>query len=373
MFGNSWRLGKLAGVEIRIDTSWVIVALLITYSLYLQFTRAFERLAPPAAVLLAIISALMFFGSVLAHEMAHALTAKRRGIAVRGITLFLFGGATHAKVESRGPKDELVISVVGPITSLVLGGILLALGFLGRDLFARPFSGALRYLGFVNLALGVFNMLPGFPLDGGRVLRSIVWRVTGSLSRATRVASISGQVVGYLLVGLGVLFLVQGELISAIWMAAIGWFLAQAARSSYEELQVRRFLQDVEAEDLMSPGLVTIPSPLSVRDAVDRYFMRYDHGAFPVDEDGRTIGLLTLRGVKKLPQDEWPVHTVRDAMEPLGDQCTVEVGARMDQVMAKLQKGGSGRCLVVRNGEVVGIITPSDITRWLQRRRALRD
>ena len=371
MFGSSWRLGRIAGIEVRIDTSWVIIALLVTYSLYLQFTEAFRHIAPGVAVLLAALFAILFFGSVLAHEMAHAITARRRGIAVRGITLFLFGGATHAKVESRGPRDELIVSVVGPITSLVLGGLLLLIGMVGREILPRPVAGGLRYLGVVNLMLAIFNMLPGFPLDGGRVLRSIVWRVTGSLSRATRVASIAGQVVGYLIVALGVVFLTQGVLVTAIWLASIGWFLAQAARMSYEELQVRRMLESVEAEDLMTPNLVPVPPDLTVREAVDDYFMRYDFAAFPVEEDGRTLGLLTLRGVKRIPVEQWTTRRVRDTMEHIGDQCSVESSARMDRVLAKIQEGGSGRCLVLRDGEVVGIITPSDIARWLERRRAL--
>ncbi|MGH2546058.1 MAG: site-2 protease family protein [Actinomycetota bacterium] len=372
MFGNSWRLGRIAGVEVRIDTSWVVIALLVTYSLYLQFTEAFEALQPGIAVLLAAVFALLFFGSVLAHEMAHAVTARRRGIPVRGITLFLFGGATHAKVESRGPSEELVISVVGPITSLALGGLFLLVGFAGRDLLGRPLAGGLRYLGVVNIMLAVFNMLPGFPLDGGRVLRAIVWRITGSLRRATRVASISGQVVGYLIVAVGVFFLTQGVLVTAIWLASIGWFLAQAARNSYEELQMRGMLEAVEAEDIMSPNLVSVPADLPLRTAVDEFFMRYDHGAFPVQDDGRTVGLITLRGVKRVPQAEWAGRTVQDTMEPIGEQCSVDASARMDVVLSRIQDGGTGRCLVLRDGEVVGIITPSDIARWLERRRALR-
>ena len=372
MFGNSWRLGRIAGIEIRVDTSWVVIALLVTYSLYLQLTESFEGLQTGVAVLLAGLFALLFFGSVLTHELAHAVTALRRGIPVRGITLFLFGGATHAKVESKGPGEEFVIAGVGPLTSLVLGGVFLLLGYVGRTFLGLPLAGGFRYLGVVNLMLAVFNMLPGFPLDGGRVLRAIVWRATGSLSRATRVASIAGQVVGYLIIGVGVLFLTQGVLVSAIWLASIGWFLSQAARSSYEELQIRRMLESVEAEDLMSPELVSIPADLPLRTAVDDYFMRYNHGAFPVHDDGRTVGLLTLRGVKRLPQAEWTGRTAADTMEPIGEQCSVDASARMDTVLSKIQDGGSGRCLVLRDGRVVGIITPSDIARWLERRRALR-
>jgi Zn-dependent protease/predicted transcriptional regulator len=370
MFGNSWRLGRIAGIEVRIDTSWVVIALLVTYSMFLQLDEAYPAFARPGLVVLAVLFALLFFGSVLGHELAHAVVARRRGIPVRGITLFLFGGATHAKVESRGPKDELIVSVVGPLSSLLLAVTFFLLGTALREVF-RPLGGGFRYLGFVNLLLAIFNMLPGFPLDGGRVLRSLVWRATGSLSRATRIASIAGQTVGYLLIGVGVFFLTQQILFSAIWMAAIGWFLVQAARSSYQELEVRRFLEGVEAEELMTPELVSIPADLSLRDAVDDYFMRYDHSAFPVDEGGRTTGLLTLRSVKQVQRDQWDARRVRDAMHPLGDELTVVPDARMDRVLTKLQDGDRRRVLVVRNGEVVGMITASDVARWLERRKAL--
>jgi Zn-dependent protease/predicted transcriptional regulator len=369
VFGNAWRLGRLGGVEIRVDSSWIVIALLITYSLYIQFTEAFPVLATPGVLSLAILFSLLFFGSVLIHELAHAVVARRRGIPVRGITLFLFGGATHAKVEARGPKDELVVSIVGPLTSLIVGGLF---WLLGTAIYPAtpPLGGGFRYLGGVNVVLAVFNMLPGFPLDGGRVLRSLVWRATGSLNRATRVASIAGQAVGYLMIAAGVFFLIQGILPSAIWLAAIGWFLAQAARSSYAELQVRRWLESVEAEDLLTPELISVPPDITLREAADRYLVRYDHGAFPVKMDGRTIGLLTLRGVKRVPQEAWSTRTVSDTMEPLGQQCSVEATARMDEVLAKLQDGRVGRCLVIRDGDVVGIITPSDVARWLERRQA---
>ncbi|MGH2691752.1 MAG: site-2 protease family protein [Actinomycetota bacterium] len=237
MFGDSWRLGRIFGIEIRVDTSWIFIALLVAYSLHERFRFLFPRLTSGAALLLAVGFGLLFFVSVLAHEMAHAVMAKRRGIEVHGITLFLFGGATHAKVDSRRPQDELVVSVLGPLTSLVLGGLFLlvtsALG--GPD---QPVAGGFRYLGGVNIALAIFNMLPGFPLDGGRVLRALVWRATGNFSRATRVASIAGQTVGYLLVALGLVFLAMGAgPTAAIWMGAIGLFLAQAARASYDDRQ----------------------------------------------------------------------------------------------------------------------------------------
>jgi Zn-dependent protease/predicted transcriptional regulator len=369
MFGTSWRAGRIAGIEVRVDRSWVVIALLITYSMYLRASTLYPELSGGGAVALGILATVLFFGSVLVHELAHAVVS--RGIRVQDITLFLFGGATRARVESRGPGDEFVIAAVGPLTSGLLAALFGIIAGLGGDSLSRPLAGTFGYLAWTNLLLAVFNLLPGFPLDGGRLLRSAIWRATGSLSRATRVASLAGQVVGWLLVAAGVASLLAGDLAGGIWFAFIGWFLVQAARSSYDELQLRDMLRGVEAEDVMARDLLRIPPDLSLQDAVDDYFMRYDHGAFPVDEQGRTIGLLTLRGVRRVPREQWPTSRVRDHMVPLGDQVMVAPDARMDGVLDKLQDGEAGRVLVVQDGDVVGIITPSDLARWLRRWRTL--
>jgi Zn-dependent protease/CBS domain-containing protein len=369
MFGTSWRVARIAGIEVRIDSSWAVIALLITYSMYLRLSVLYPELSGGGAVGLAIVSAVLFFGSVLVHELAHALVAQARGIRVQDITLFLFGGATRARVESRGPGDEFLIALVGPLTSGLLAGLFGIVAGLGSDLLSRALAGTFGYLAWTNLLLAVFNLVPGFPLDGGRLLRSAIWKATGSLGRATRIASVSGQGVGWLLVAAGVAWLLAGDLAGGIWFAFIGWFLVQAARSSYQELQLQQLLRGVEAEDVMAANLVRIPPELSLQDAVDNYFMRYDHGAFPVEEQGRTIGLLTLRGVRRVPRQQWPTHRVRDHMVPLGDQVVVAPDARMDGVLGKLQDGEANRVLVAHDDEVVGIITPSDLTRWLRRWR----
>jgi Zn-dependent protease/CBS domain-containing protein len=371
MFGASWRVARIAGIEVRIDSSWAVIALLITYSMYLRLSILYPELSGGGAVALAILSAVLFFGSVLVHELAHALVSQARGIRVQDITLFLFGGATRARVESRGPRDEFLIALVGPLTSGLLAGLFGIIAGLGRDLLSRPLAGTFGYLAWTNLLLAAFNLLPGFPLDGGRLLRSAIWKTTGSLARATRIASVVGQGVGWLLVAAGVAWLLAGDLAGGIWFAFIGWFLVQAARSSYQDLQLQQLLRGVEAEDVMAGDLRRIPPELSLQDAVDDYFMRYDHSAFPVEEQGRTIGLLTLRGVRRVPREQWPTRRVREAMVPLGDQVVVPPDARMDGVVGKLQDGEAGRVLVVEDGEVVGIITPSDLTRWLRRWRTL--
>src|SRR5215204_1396745 len=371
MFGTSWRIARIAGIEVRIDSSWVVIALLITYSMYLRLSVLYRELSGGGAVGLAIVSAVLFFGSVLVHEFAHALVAQARGIRVQDITLFLFGGATRARVESRGPGDEFLIALVGPLTSGLLAGLFGIVASLGRDVLSAPLAGTFGYLAWTNLLLAVFNLIPGFPLDGGRLLRAAIWKTTGSLARATRIASLSGQGVGWLLVAGGVAFLLAGDLAGGIWFAFIGWFLVQAARSSYQELQLQQPLRGVEAEEVMAGDLVRIPPELTLQEAVDQYFMRYDHGAFPVQEGGRTIGLLTLRGVRRVPRTQWPTRRVREHMVPLGDQVVVAPEARMDGVLAKLQDSQANRVLVVQDGEVVGIITPTDLTRWLRRWRTL--
>ena len=204
MFGTSWRVGRMAGIEVRVDSSWVVIALLITYSMYLRLSGLYPELSGGGAVGLAILSAVLFFGSVLVHELAHALVAQARGIRVQDITLFLFGGATRARVESRGPGDEFLIAVVGPLTSGLLAGLFGIVATLGRDLLSRSVAGTFGYLAWTNLVLAAFNLVPGFPLDGGRLLRSAIWKATGSLPRATRIASVAGQGVGWLLVAAGV-------------------------------------------------------------------------------------------------------------------------------------------------------------------------
>jgi Zn-dependent protease/CBS domain-containing protein len=371
MFGTSWRVGRVAGVEVRVDSSWAVIALLVTYSMYLRSSILYPELSGVGALALAILATLLFFGSVLVHELAHALVSQARGIRVQDITLFLFGGATRAKVESRGPGDEFLIALVGPLTSGILAGLFGIVASLGHDVLPRSLVGTFGYLAWTNLLLAVFNLVPGFPLDGGRLLRSAIWKATGSFGRATRIASAAGQAVGWLLVAAGVASLLAGNLAGGIWFAFIGWFLVQAARASYQELQLRDLLRGVEADDVMAGNLLRIPPEVSLQEAVDDYFMRYDHGAFPVEEQGRTVGLLTLRGVRRVPRDQWSSRRVREVMVPLGGQVVVAPDARMDGVLGKLEEGEAGRVLVVQDGEVVGIITPSDLTRWLRRSRAL--
>jgi Zn-dependent protease len=256
MFGRTaWRVGRILGIDLRIDASWLLVAALISYVFFLQYSQVFTHLRAPGIVALALASAFLFFSSVLVHELAHAVVARRRRIEVEGITLFLFGGATHARVESKGPIDELIVAAVGPLTSLGLAGLFWGARLLLPDAIPIEIILALGFLGWLNLVLAVFNLLPGFPLDGGRILRALIWRATGNLALATRVAGVGGQAVGYLMMAGGGVMALTGRPGGGIWLAAIGWFLSRGARAAHEEQRSRTLLERVEAGDVMRPAL----------------------------------------------------------------------------------------------------------------------
>jgi Zn-dependent protease/CBS domain-containing protein len=367
--GNEWRLGRVAGIEIRIDPSWTFIALLIGYTFYLIVASRFTELATGSAVLIAIGMAMLFFASVLLHELAHSVVARGRGVEVKGITLFLFGGATHADLETKDPTDELIISVVGPLTSLAVGAVFWGFSVLSGE---TSIGYAFGYLGWVNGALAVFNLLPGFPLDGGRILRSLVWRSTNDLLRATRIAARAGRVVGFLLIGLGLFeIFFFGALIGGLWLVAIGWFLGQAALASFTHLQMRMLLEDVPASRLMTRDPDTIPGETRIDVAVNDYFMRHSYNAFPVTDNGQVAGVLTMNKVRDVPADQRAVTTAREVMEPLSEMCVVGSSDPVGDVVNKLMQGDVGRVIVKDDGDVVGLITPRDLVRWLERSQEL--
>ncbi len=369
MFVHSVSIGRFFGIEVRVDPSWLVVAFLFGWSFYAQFQHALPGLSPQRLFLLALVSVVIFFGSVLLHELSHSVMARRLGIPVEGITLFLFGGVTKTRMEASNPRDEFLVAVVGPVTSLVLAGVMWALVNWGAVVIQGPIAYALGYLGWLNLGLGLFNLLPGFPLDGGRVLRSILWQTGGSLTRATRRAAAVGKTIAALMIGVGLVSVFVGDL-GGLWLAAIGWFLFQAAVAVDQDIVLKSLLRELKARDLMSPNLVTIPWDATIRQAVDDYFLRYDHSAFPVV--GQDIpGLLTFRAVRQIPKDQWDVREVWSAATGLDEACSVGPDTPMDEVMEKLRQQEQDRVLVVDGNRLLGIITPRDVLRWVRRSEEL--
>lgn len=370
---SGFRLGSIFGFEIRIDYSWFIIFFLILWTLGMGVFPAMYPGQPIATYLLmGAAGTIFFFLSIIAHELAHSLVARTKGIPVTGITLFVFGGMAHTRMEFEEPGDEFQIAAVGPLSSVLIAGLFYAIAWAGRQLdWSVAIVGVAAYLAVINLALAIFNILPGFPLDGGRLFRALIWWRTGDLRKATRYASNAGKILGYLLMGFGLLNMFAGNLVGGIWMVLIGWFIRTAAETSYAQLLLRRSLEGVRAADTMTPDPYSVPPDISVESFVDEHVFRGRHNAYPVVEDGRPLGIINLERVKQVPRDEWPTRAVSEVMIPATDGAVVPPDENMVTVLEKLGEGGGGRVLVVRDGTLIGIITSRDVARWLERVRML--
>jgi Zn-dependent protease/CBS domain-containing protein len=369
---HTWRIARIKGIELRIDHSWVIIAVLISWTMLARLHELHPDERFRVLVPLALASAALFFASVLFHEFTHAFVAQAFGIPVKSITLFVFGGATHADVEARGAGPELIVSALGPISSVVLAAAFWAANNAASALGLSVVATSLGFLGWINLALAIFNLVPGFPLDGGRVLRAAVWGISDSLDTATKVAARVGEAIGYGLIGLGALILFSGSLVSGLWMAAIGWFLSTSARAHDEERQVRKLLQGVTAAEVMEPNPVAIPGNMTVRQAVDTYLAHTTFEVYPILVDGSVAGYITVDTVRETPVEFWDRQPVSDIMTSLDEDAVVSPMTAMQDVLRLLQTGESGVVLVMdENRQVVGAVTAQDIGRWLRRRSLL--
>jgi Zn-dependent protease/CBS domain-containing protein len=368
------RICRFFGFEVRLDYSWFVVFLLVLWTFaQSEFPRRTPGLSVGTYFTMALIGASLFFASVLLHELAHSAVARARGIQVEGITLFIFGGMARIRSEATNPKDEFLITIVGPLSSALIGGVLLVFARVGDSLgLHRAFVDVAEYLAILNFILAVFNLIPGFPLDGGRLLRSLVWHITKDVRKATRLASLTGQGFGYVMIGFGVLSLFQGLLVSGIWLIFIGWFLSQAAEASYRQLVMRRILQGVQVKEAMTRNPETVSADVTLRDLVDNYFLMRRYSTFPVlDSAGQPLGLITLRQVKEIDRDKWPTTTVSSVMTQICEAVTVRPEDSLAQVLTKLEKAGVGRALVVEDGRLEGLISNADVAAWLDRYQQL--
>ena len=367
----SIRLGSIAGVEVGLHYSWFLIIALLSWSLSVSFLPdRYAGWATSTYWITGIASALLLFVSVLIHEMAHSLVARARGFPVSGITLFVLGGVSNLKADARKASDEFVIATVGPLTSFVLAALLWLVWLVVGD-GRSPIDAMFFYLAFINALLGAFNMLPAFPLDGGRVLRSAIWAVTGSHTRATRIASLAGQIVGIGMMVLGVVqFLWWDNLIGGIWLALLGWFLQNAAGRTQAETDIQAGVFGVKVKDVMASDVPTIDPGASIHDAVFGSLLRRGARALPVCDGGTVVGLLSLTDVKRLPREEWPRHIVRSVMSaaPL-----VTVGPDQDLAHAMDLLAGNGihQLPVIDDGKLVGLISRSHVMQYLHSTREL--
>jgi Zn-dependent protease/CBS domain-containing protein len=384
--GSGFRLGRLFGIQIKIDWSWLLIFILITWNLAILFGRFHPDWGPGLRWGTALVASILFFVSVLAHEFAHSLMAKAQGVNVRNITLFLFGGVSNIQRHPPSPRAEFLITIVGPITSLVLGVLLTLLAGTGfsstlvtgdspSQLFGQlsPLATLLIWLGSINILLALFNMIPGFPLDGGRVLRSILWAIIDDLRQATRWASWVGQAVAWAFIAMGIAMIFGFQvpffgtgLVGGIWLAFIGWFLNSASVQSYQQIVVHDILEGVPVEQMMRPKPPTVPPDCSISDLVNSHIMRTDDHSFPVVEDGQLVGMVTLEDVRQVSRDDWDTVTVGQIMTAMDDLTVVSPNEDAAETLMKLTRRDVRQLPVMENGHLAGVLRRRDIIKWLQ-------
>jgi Zn-dependent protease/CBS domain-containing protein len=368
--GPGWKVGRLAGIELAIHPSLLVIAFIVTMSLAFQLAAQFPLWPDAVHWLLAALTAALFFASVLAHELSHAVVARRFGLRVEGITLFIFGGVTSIDDDSRTPRQEALIAVAGPLTSIVIGGALLLVTYV----VAQPQVGAvLGWLGFINVMLGLFNLIPGFPMDGGRVLRAVLWRLRGDRLGATRNAAQVGRVFAYLLIGFGVFVSLQsrGSIVGGLWLALIGWFLSNAAEATLAQAGVERSLLGVRVRDAMETAPPSVSPNESVSELVNERMLRGAERSFFVrHDDGGLAGLVTLGDVRRLPRDQWPGARVTDIMTRYPDLATIGPEVPLVDALRALQDREVGQLPVVEDDgrRPIGLVTRQGILRLLEAR-----
>ena len=368
---GSFRIGKIAGIEIDINVSWIIILVLLTVSLATGwFPVLYTGWSTATYWVVSLISALLLFVSVILHELAHSLVARRRGLPVKNITLFIFGGVSNIEQEPKSPGVEFQVAIVGPLTSLLIGAVcyLLLLPLRGAN---SPLEGILFYLAVTNVLLGVFNLIPGFPLDGGRVLRSIIWKITGSLTKATRVASISGQVIAYLFIFWGIWQIFGGDVLNGIWIGFIGWFLLSAAQSANTQVTLESALRGVTVGEVMNPTPPTVPANISLQQLTDEYFLPHGLRFALVIQGDQLAGLITLSDIRHVPREQWGYVPVSQAMIPVERLHVVSPQQSLNDVMPLMAGRDVNQLPVVQNGIPVGIVSRDAVMRYLEVRRSL--
>jgi len=368
---TTWRIGRIFGIEINIDSSWLIIFALVIWTLAgTYFPEQYPRWPSWLHWMIGVLTSVLFFGSVLGHELAHSLMAMGRGERVTSITLFIFGGVARITDEPNEPLTELLMAIVGPLFSLATGMAFGVLWFLTRGLI-QPLGALARYLSMINISLAIFNLIPGFPLDGGRVLRALIWGLSGNLKTATRLASWAGQATAFLFMLAGTWQIFGGRWLDGLWIIFIGWFLYSAAVSGYRQVLVREMLEEVRAGDLMTAEFATVSGDLTLQQLVDDYILRLREHSFPVADFGMLRGIICLHDVKTIPRERWPYTRVSEVMTPSAELETVSPGDDGNIILARLNARDVRQLPVVEGERLIGLLRRSDVLRYLQVRMAL--
>jgi len=367
MFGKSIKLFKLFGFEVKIDLSWILIAVLIAWSLATYFPFVYKNLSMQTYWLMGIVGAIGLFISIIFHELSHSLVARRFGIPMKGITLFIFGGVSEMGEEPPNAKAEFSMAIMGPVSSVFLG--LIFYGIYSQALrinWPVPVIGTFHYLAGLNGLLAIFNLLPAFPLDGGRVFRAILWSLKKNFRWATRISSGVGSTFGFLMILWGLFnVVIRGNLIGGIWWFLIGMFLQSSAKMSYQQIVIRKALEGEVVQRFMVSDPLTVDSSITVKQLVEDYIYKYHLKMFPVVDADKLLGCVSTREVQETSRDEWGRKTVRE----LATQCSTEntIGPQADamEALSKMNRTGSSRLIVVEGNHAVGVITLKDMLKFL--------
>ncbi len=371
MFGRRIHLFTILGFSIGIDPSWFIIVVLVTWSLAesafvpdgpLSAWVSLTGIGPIARWIMGAVTATALFASIVAHELAHSLVARRYGVQMRGITLFIFGGVAEMADEPPSPKAEFLIAIAGPVASMIIGLALLGLGFIPSSPEVR---GVLLYTAWLNVTLVAFNVLPAFPLDGGRVLRSLLWAWKRNLTWATRLTSRIGSWFGAGLIALGVLLALTGHLVAGVWPFLLGLFLRNAAVMSYRQLLARHALEGVPLRHFMQREPVTVAPEMTLQELVDDHIYRHGFTMFPVVSGGELLGAVGVRQVRGVPRDRWRSTTVRDVVVPCSAVNTISGEAGALAALASLGRTQGGGLMVVEDHRLLGVVTMTDLLRYV--------
>jgi len=383
---NGFGLGKVFGINIKIDWSWLLIFALITWSLASSLGLIHPDWPALMNWVLALSAAVLFFGSILAHELAHALVARRMGTPVRNITLFMFGGISNIQKEPGSPFSEFLITIVGPLTSFIVGSAFLVLG-IGSFVYNNvsmlqplealshigPVGTIFVWLGSINILIAIFNLIPGSPLDGGRIVRSTLWAVTNDLTKATRWASALGQVVawGLILAGIAMMFGVNipffgTGFFNGLWIVFIGWFLQNASIQSYRKVVIQDVLEDVPVKRMMYTEVPIVDAGLSVQRLSDDYIMQTDNRAFIVFQNDKMVGLVTIEDIRKVDREARSLTILKDIMTPSKKLIVIAPEEEASDAFARLQSEDIRQIPVVNGNKIVGLLRRKDIIRWLQ-------
>ncbi len=375
MFGKAITLVKLFGFEVKIDLSWLILGLLIAWTLAQGFfPNSYRGLQPAVYWAMGVAAAIGLLISIVFHELWHSLIARRFGLPMKGITLFIFGGVAEMTDEPPSPRAEFFMAAAGPVSSIILGGVLVGVSMFARSWgWPRPFVGVSNYLGFLNLMLAGFNLVPAFPLDGGRVLRAILWGWKDNLRWATRIASSIGSAFGLILVFIGAIQFIFGNFVGGIWLFLIGMFLRGASRSALAQLNIQQALRGERVSKYMKENPITVSPDISVQEFVDDYIFKYHFKMFPVVDGGRLAGCATLNQVKNIPRSEWTHRRVSELSTSCSADNTISANDQVLNALSLMSRTNASRLIVVDGDKLVGVITLKDIMKLLSLKADLEE